>query len=543
MKLPLFPYQEAAKEVFLERKSLLLAFDTGVGKTATAIGIAEELLETRAVRKVLVVVPASLKFQWARSLARFTDLPTTTIKVKGETVTIPSPESCVIIDGTPERRAKQYAQARVPEVEYIVIGYDQVVDEWKKVRALGCEFVVLDEASALKNITSKRSKAIKRHYKTVPYRLGLTATPIENRPEEVFSLMQFIDEDVLGRYDLFDRAYIRRDQFGGVQGYLNLDILAEKLEPVMIRKTRFDEDVAGHMPGVSSGVWAVEMDEPTSVAYKKMLADLLAAYDEVGPFAAAFDVHRHYGHAKDDRRGDKTSLGRLMSIHGVMEQLLDHPELIRESARLYETTDDRGSKYASDLVASGYELPGHSPKLAFLMDEVLDILDQDPGTKILIFTRFKLMLRLIEKEFADADIGVTLYDGDMVVKAKEASIQRFKTNPECRVFLSSHAGAFGTDLPEASWLIHYDLAWGAGVHHQISGRHVRASSEHDVVHVRSMVTEGTIESRKHQTLSFKGSISDAVVDRRARKSGQLENDVQSLKSHAEEVLGLTDFLD
>ena len=185
LAIGVYPYQRAAFDRFMERGNLLLAFDTGLGKTATAIALGEELLELRKIRKVLLVVPANLKLQWARSLAQFTDLPTTKIKVKGETITIPAPEFCVIVDGTPGQREKQYERARSALVEYVIVGYDQVVSDYRRIKQLGAEFVVLDEASAIKTPGTKRTGAVKRHLKA-PYRLALTATPIENRPEEVF---------------------------------------------------------------------------------------------------------------------------------------------------------------------------------------------------------------------------------------------------------------------------------------------------------------------------------------------------------------------
>jgi SNF2 family DNA or RNA helicase len=534
-----YPYQADAVDAFLARGSLLLAFDTGVGKTLTAIAIGEELLETRQVRRVLLVVPASLKFQWAKALAQFTDLPTQQVKVKDETITIPKQDACAIIDGTPDRRVRQYA-AIDSRCEYVIVGYDQLVDEWKQVRKLRCDYVVLDEASAIKTPGAKRSKAIKRHFRDAPFRLALTATPIENRPEEVFSIMQWVDEDVLGRYDFFDKTYIVRDIFGKVARYQHLDVLHEKLSPAMIRKTRFDPDVAPYMPDVDTDVWDVELDDPTWAAYKDMLTDLLAAYDGVDNFGG-FNVHAHYGQTRDDKRGDKTALGRLMGIHGTMEMLLNHPELVRESARLYEETDDRGSQYAAGYLGALQPLPATSPKLNYLAIKVWTIL-LNPDAKLLIFCRNKMMLRLIAERFADFDSDVVIYDGDMTVREKEAAVTRFKTNAGVRLFLSSHAGAYGTDLPEANWLINYDIPWGAGLAHQIDGRHVRASSKHDIVHIRDMVCTGTVEERKLAGKKFKNRISSSVIDG-AGRAGELKNDVRSLRSHAREVLELDTPLD
>jgi SNF2 family DNA or RNA helicase len=531
MKFPLFPYQQDGYDLFMERGTELLAFDTGLGKTATGIAIAEELLETRRTRRVLLVVPSSLKLQWAKSLAKFTDLPSRELRVKDETITVPTAESCAIIDGDPAKRKRQYAAARDWRCEYVITGYDQVVSDWRDIKRLGCDLVILDEASAIKTPGAARSKAVKRHLQ-VPYRLALTATPIENRPEEVFSIMQWVDETVLGRYDRFEHTYIERDPWGKVSRYKNLDTLHERLSLAMVRKTREDPEVAKYMPEVDTDVWRVDLDWPTTAAYRAMLADLLASYDDVSGFGS-FNVDAHYGAARDDKRGDKSALGRLMSIHGSIEMLLNHPMLLAESARLFQTTDDRGSKYAAQLMLDAFELPATTPKLDFLVQQCQAILGEDGRAKVLVFSKSKLMLRLMRDRLAPYEC--VIYDGDMTVREKEAAVSKFESDPDVRFFLSSHAGAYGVDMPFANWLINYDIPWGAGLARQINGRHVRASSEFDVVHIRDMVLAGTIEERKLAGRNFKNQVSGLVIDGKSGKS-ELANDLQSLKKHAESVL-------
>jgi SNF2 family DNA or RNA helicase len=554
MLYPLFGYQEEGYNRFLERGNLLLAFDTGLGKTATAIAAAEELLETRQVRRVLLAVPASLKFQWAKSLAKFTDLPTVEVTVDGETITVPAPSHCVIVEGKPFQRAnvkysaaddreRQFKAAMDPSVQYVIVGFDQLVDEWRQVKRLHCDFMVIDEATAIKTATAQRTIEVKSHFSSVPYRLALTATPIENRPEEVYSIMEWVDADVLGRYEFFDKTYIERDNWGNVQRYKNLDILHGKLSSAMVRKTRHDPDVAPYLPEVEHDVWKVELDVTTWAVYKLMARDLLDSYDDAPGFSK-FNVHAHYGTIKEDKRGDKTALGRLMSIHEAMQMYLNHPALVTKSAELYGSTDNQGSKYAYELWRTGrLDDVWSVPKLDYLGTKVGEILRLDPQAKVLIFTRHKMMLRLMESLFTYEGWQSEIYDGDMNVRQKEAALTRFKTRPEIRLLLSSHAGAYGTDLPEANWLINYDITWGAGLARQINGRHVRASSEHQVVYIRDMVCTGTIEERKLDSQHFKNDLSSGIIDGESNANADLENDVGSLKSHVEQVLELDTLMD
>lgn len=552
MRYPLFGYQEGGFGRFLERGNLLLAFDTGLGKTCVAIALSEELLETRQVKRVLLAVPASLKFQWAKSLAKFTDLPTVEIEVEGERVTVPDPLACVIIEGKPfqrenvkysaaDDRKRLFEAAKAPGVQYVIVGFDQLVDEWRQVKRLHCDFMVIDEASCIKTATAQRTISVKSHFSRVPFKLALTATPIENRPEEVFSIMEWVDATVLGRYDFFDRTYIERDNWGNVERYKNLDTLHEKLSEAMVRKTRQDPDVAPFLPEVDHKTWHVDLDDSTWATYKMMAQDLLDSYDDAPGFGT-FNVDAHYGAAKADQRGDKSALGRLMSVHEAMQMYLNHPALVAKSAELYDSTDNLGSKYANEMYWSGRLDDTYTvPKLTFLQHEVFKILRADPEAKVLIFTRHKLMLRLMQDMLKP--YGSETYDGDMNVRQKEAALTRFKTRRDTRLLLSSHAGAYGVDLPEANWLINYDITWGAGLARQINGRHVRASSEHERVYIRDIVCDGTIEERKLDSQSFKNDLSLGIIDGEQNANADLENGVGSLKSHIEEVLELDPLMD
>ena len=123
---------------------------------------AEHLLETAQVDRVLLVVPAGLKYQWAEAIAQFTDLPGQKKRFKGETITIPDSRYCMVIDGTVAKRKKQYALARdEPRCNYVIVGYDNVTSDERDVKRLRAEFIVLDEASAIKTLAAARTKAIK----------------------------------------------------------------------------------------------------------------------------------------------------------------------------------------------------------------------------------------------------------------------------------------------------------------------------------------------------------------------------------------------
>ena len=176
----LFDFQVEAVERMVERKKLLLALHMGLGKTLTSIAAIEEMLDGGRLQRGFIIVPASLKYQWQREIKRFTG------------------RRAVVIDGTKALRARQYQWSE--HFPYVVTNYESIVNDWEYVKDMHLEFIVLDEATAIKGLRSKRSRRIKFLAKNVPVKYALTGQPVENRPEELFSIMQFVDPEVLGEF-------------------------------------------------------------------------------------------------------------------------------------------------------------------------------------------------------------------------------------------------------------------------------------------------------------------------------------------------------
>ena len=232
----LLPYQPEAVDAMCTRGKMLVAYDLGLGKTVLTIAALERLMDEGSITSPgLIICLSSLKYQWADQIRKFTDGSSTPL----------------VIDGTPKQRIAQYAEAidwGHSLVDYVIINYEQVVNDWEYVRQLPTGFIVCDEATAIKSFKSKRSKAVKKLV-SAPYRFALTGTPIENgKPEELYSIMQFVDANVLGRFDIFDAAFIVRNSWGAPQYYRNLPTLHTKLKEACVRKAQKDPDVAPYLP-------------------------------------------------------------------------------------------------------------------------------------------------------------------------------------------------------------------------------------------------------------------------------------------------------
>jgi SNF2 family DNA or RNA helicase len=490
------PYQEQPVDSFCVRKSLLVAFEMGLGKTVIGIAAAERLMDSGAVKSCLIVCPASLKYQWRDRILQFTD------------------HSAAVIDGVRNKRLPKYMEAR--NERYVIISYENTINDSEYVAKIKPDMVILDEATAIKTFRAKRTKQIKRMLKA-EYRLALTGTPIENKPDELFSIMQWVDDTVLGRYDLFDKSYIRRNPYGWVAGYKNLHVLREKIAPAMSRKSRNDPDVSPYLPEAEFHDWITPvLADNARKLYRKICSDMLREMDNLSP-ETSFRVHDYYSGVSES-----TPAGKLMGMYSCLEMLLDHPDLIIISAK-------NGAVYANELWQEGWlDDITRSVKLDYLTSLVPDLLEFSE-TRILIYTQFRSVLDIIEDELG---VNCVQFHGGLSASEKADVISRFTDDHECRVFLSSHAGAYGVDMHMANVLVNYDHPWSAGKADQVNGRHVRVSSEFDRVYVCNMITPGTIEEWKLRKQERKRSVASAVMDGYGADSeGRIPLDGDTLRDH------------
>ncbi|MFI6512955.1 DEAD/DEAH box helicase [Streptosporangium sp. NPDC050855] len=534
---PLFPYQAREVPRLAELGGLLLAYDTGLGKTITGLAMAEKVLEHGNGTVVLIICPASLRLQWARAIAEHTDVETTTKKIGKREIRIPTDTWCVVVGGTPAQRKKQLADVIERRPQYVIAGYETVAADIRKFRHLA-DMVIIDEATVLSSRTSKRAKKLRTVM--AAYRLALTATPVEHRPENIFGIMEWVNDDVLGDFEDFDVAYIVRDRWGRPQRYRNLPTLHKILAPVLIRKRIEDPDVAAYMPKTRYETWPVELTRAAQKVYAQVAGDLAAELAQTG-VAGEFDIGAYYG-----GYDESTGAGRAMAVYGAMQMLLNHPQLVVSSALEYTQAEARraaggtvpkdlpGSAYAARLVASGALANlTSSPKLDLVVSKVRDILAADPAHKVVIVSRYRGMEPIFRESFGSS-IGTVSYHGEMTDQAKAAAADGFNADPDIRVLLMSHAGAYGVDLPGGSHLINYDPPLSAGQRVQINGRIRRASSKHKAVTIVDVPVQQTIEVRQYDRLKIKNQVATAIVDGvGADEWGNVEARVESLTWHAE----------
>ena len=483
----------------------------GAGKTRAAIEVVKEMRADQPDLCGSVFCTNSLKYQWREEIQKW------------------DPDAkVVIIDGDKGTRARQWHG--IGAVQYVIVGYTGLVFDWDHMKKhMPLDFCIADEATHIKGFRAKRSKRLKEMAKHVPVRMALTGQPVENRPEELFSIMEFVDPTVFGEFYKFDRTFIVRDHFGKPLRYKKLDLLHQRLDPAMVRRSR--EDIAQYLPTKNEVELPVRAYPLTQKLVDHVVRDLLGVLEEVGG-AGEFDVAAHYGQHESTQQN--ALKGEVMSRVTCLRLLCSHPTLLTDSAVRFDDPDTpTGSKYASFLREAGYlGFEEGSAKLDALAD-LVDQLAQEGDFKLVVFSGFKQMLRLIGQMLREKEVGYTLMDGDTPSEERFKKMARFKTSPSCRVFLSSDAGAYGINLDTGTHLINYDLPWSAGALQQRIARIDRTSSEVGQIDIVNMFTADTVEEFQYLKLVEKAKVAAAFVDSEGIPAGRLDLDLDSLKAFLE----------
>jgi SNF2 family DNA or RNA helicase len=504
----LYDFQETAVQRMIDTRRILLAMEMGLGKTVVVIAAVEHLIDKEEIAAGFVICPASLKLQWARMVTEFT---------AGEA-------NVIVVSGDARHRQDLYRDYMNGGAEYLILNPELLLLDWEVIRKLPRDYIVCDEATWFKSFRAKRSKKIKRL--KADYHWALTGQPIENRAEEAFSIMEWVDPTVLGDFRTFDKAFMVRDHWGRVRLYKNLPTLHRLLVDHMVRHTR--AQVADQLPAVAEEVVPIELDAPAARLYGRVVNDLQIDLSEALNTWGNFSLSNFY-HGED--QGE--ARGRIMAKLLALRMTCDHPALLRISAAKYrgELPGQGGSQYADELYQAGrLDKLTKSPKLDTAVELIADILEADPANKVVLFSFFKAMLDLV----ATATNGLTksvVFSGAVTQKRRDEVKQQFASDPETRLFLSSDAGGIGLDLPMANYLISYDLPWSAGAFNQRQSRIIRLSSVFPQVTLLSLQVSGSIDEYQHLLLGQKQKVADAVVDGKGiNRKGRLTLDLQSLSA-------------
>jgi hypothetical protein len=444
-KVPLFPYQREGMLHLAFAERALLADEMGLGKTIQAIAACALLHRLGQAQRVLVVTPASLKSEWEEQIQRFTELP------------------YQLVFGGRGRRLSLYEHPPF----FTIVNYEQMlVDSLEVNQRLRPDIVVLDEAQRIKNWDTKTSQAIKRLQSR--YAFVLTGTPIENRIDELFSLMSFLNPALLGPLFRFNREYYELDERGRPSGYRNLGRLNERIQPYLLRRRK--ADVETELPERTERNFFVRLSSEQQTEHDENLRIVAGL--------VALAKRRPLTQPEHER---------LMRHLNMMRMICDTLYILNPDSRV-------------------------CPKLAEL-EKVLEECRDNPEVKVLVFSEWERMLELVRGLCKRLRLGFAWHTGTVPQKRRRAEINAFKSDPDCRVFLSTDSGATGLNLQNASVVINCDLPWNPA---KLEQRIARAWRKHQTraVTVINLVAEATIEHRMLGTLALKQALADGVLDRK-----------------------------
>lgn len=446
LKVPLYAYQAEGALFAATAGRSLIGDEMGLGKTIQAIAAAELLSRHCGAERMLVVCPTSLKHQWQREIARFAG------------------REALVIHGPRAAREQQYASGAPCWAR--ITSYETLSRDLDLIQAWSPDLVIVDEAQRIKNWNTVAARSLKRI--ASPYAIVLTGTPLENRLEELVSIVQFVDQHRLGPTWKLLHEHQRRDEAGRVTGYRALDRIAATLAPVMLRRRK--AQVLDQLPERIDNTLFVPMTEQQ-----------LAHHTENGAIVSRIVLRwRRTGYLSDADQRRLTCALQNMRMSCNSTYLLDH-----------ET--DHGSK---------------ADELMTLLEELFE----QPDAKVVVFSQWVRTHELLVRRIAARGWGHVLFHGGVPAEQRPALVDRFHGDPDCRLFLSTDAGGVGLNLQHAAAaIVNMDLPWNPAILEQRIGR-VHRLGQTRTVQVVNFVAQGTIEEGMLSLLAFKKSLFAGVLD-------------------------------
>ncbi|MBI4909571.1 MAG: SNF2 helicase associated domain-containing protein [Acidobacteria bacterium] len=414
-----------------------LADDMGVGKTAQVLALLETRRELRAGGEIppsLVVVPRSLVFNWMQEAARFT------------------PQLRVLDYTGVDRAAYDLAQFDVVLTTYGTLRRDAL-----RLKDVTFDYIVLDEAQAVKNSSSESAKAVRLLRGS--HRLAMSGTPIENHLGELWALFEFLNPGMLGAASVFKSATGR-----------NVDeetrsMLAHALRPFLLRRTK--EQVARELPPKSEQTIYCEL-EP---AQRKL-------YNE---------LRQHYRNAllkRVDSTGMAKSKMQVLEALLRLRQAACHPGLV-DKQRTSES----------------------SAKIDVLLDQLREVTEE--GHKALVFSQFTSLLTIVRRSLDKERIAYEYLDGQTY--DRQSCVERFQNNPETRLFLISlKAGGLGLNLTAAEYVFLLDPWWNPAAEMQAVDRAHRIGQTRQVFAYR-LIARDTVEEKVLELQMSKRDLAAAII--------------------------------
>src|SRR6476661_6099228 len=451
------PYQAlgAGWLAFLERWGLgaCLADDMGLGKTLQLIAFLLHLQENEALENpTLVVCPTSVLGNWEREVKKF-----------GPTLKV------LVHHGDKRAKGKGFA-AEIKGKDLIITSYALVFRDAKEFQGIKWQGLVLDEAQNIKNSEAKQSQAVRQI--EASFKIALTGTPVENRLQELWSILEFLNPGYLGPRNFFQRRFaIPIEKYGDRE---SLQTLRSLVRPFILRRLKTDKEIIQDLPEKQEMTVFCGLAAQQAVLYQKIVEESIAELD------SAEGIQRR---------------GMILALLVKLKQLCNHPALVKAEAK------------PKELEIKSQE-SGKLQRLVEMLEEVIA-----EGDRALIFTQFAEWGKLL-KPHLEQHLGreVLFLYGGIKQQQREEMIDRFQHDPQGPpiMILSLKAGGTGLNLTRATHVFHYDRWWNPAVENQATDRVFRIGQTRNV-QVHKFVCTGTLEEKIHDMIESKKALAEQVV--------------------------------
>ncbi|MEG4809386.1 DEAD/DEAH box helicase [Microcoleus sp. F8-D3] len=451
------PYQAlgAGWLAFLERWGLgaCLADDMGLGKTIQLITFLLHLQEQDALEApTLLVCPTSVLGNWEREVKKF-----------GPTLKL------LVHHGDKRAKGKAFA-AEIKRKDLIITSYALVFRDAKEFQGVKWQGLVLDEAQNIKNSEAKQSQAVRQI--EASFRIALTGTPVENRLQELWSILEFLNPGYLGPRNFFQRRFaIPIEKYGDRE---SLQSLRSLVRPFILRRLKTDKEIIQDLPEKQEMTVFCGLAAQQAVLYQKIVEESITELE------SAEGIQRR---------------GMILALLVKLKQLCNHPVLVKAEAK------------PKELEIKSQE-SGKLKRLVEMLEEVLA-----EGDRALIFTQFAEWGKLL-KPHLEQHLGreVLFLYGGVRQQQREEMIDRFQHDPQGPpiMILSLKAGGTGLNLTRATHVFHYDRWWNPAVENQATDRVFRIGQTRNV-QVHKFVCTGTLEEKIHDMIESKKALAEQVV--------------------------------
>lgn len=460
----LYDYQKDGVRKILEEGRILLADEMGLGKTIQAIAATEIFNKHFNVNKVLIICPTSLKYQWKREIEKFSGRLST------------------IVEGQIHKRKDLY---RSPSF-YKIISYGVCRNDLELINAFQPDLVIIDEAQRIKNWKTQTAQSVKKIQSE--FAIVLTGTPLENKIDELHSIVEYIDRYKLGPLFRFLHHHQIQDENGKLKGYQNLREINKTLSDILLRRTK--KEILDQLPGRIDKNFFVELT-------KEQETDHNSYYDNVCQLVNKW--------LRQGMLTEKDRENLLLNLNCM--------RMVCDSTYILNQNTNHGNKISE-------------------LHELLSELLQDKENKIVIFSQWKRMFELVIKELEKLNIQFVYLNGDISAEQRKQIIDAFQEKQEIKVFLSTDAGGVGVNLQKANVLINLDLPWNPAVLEQRIGRIYRLGQKKHVS-IFNFIAKKSIEHRILYLLDFKKSVFEGVIEEEGQDSVMMESFLESVKALTE----------